>query len=273
MMNSNSNYDYDSSWEASNTVENMPNQQLHTAPTAKIIPFPKRQVESVKLQEWLDGFRSDEELREVFLNMDLAMKYIHEKDYCIQSFHPKKIEILNNSLQQIRFDELMEMPNNFDDQKELIHEDIYSSAFLQIAIYLKCLDSIDYLNPAFLKENFSEVATFLPEGDVPYYKGVMERGASVYFSSYIAEKKKRDLQVLETEFGEGGNERGKSLVKSNGKSISAEDMFDQNKKINESIYSQLAKQDAAFVHFLIYPTIVILVGLTIMLLISFTRLF
>lgn len=266
MRSSNLNYDYDDSWEEPSVVDSQQNKLT----SAKIISFSKKQIESMKLQEWLDGFHSDEELREVFLNMDLAMKYIHEKEYCIESFNPKKIEILNNSLKQIRFDSLIQMPHDIDVQKELIREDIYSSTLLQIGVYSKCLA---YLNPAFLKSNFSEFTIFLPEGDVPYYKGIVERGAAVYFSSYVAEKKKRDLQALETQFDEGGAERGKSLVKSNGKSISAEEMLDQNIRINASIYSDLAKKDAAYVHFLIYPIIVALIGFTVVLLVYFFRLF
>lgn len=215
--------------------------------------------DNIKLSVWLRSFHSDDELREVFINMDLAMKYIHEKGYCIKSFDPKDIEILNNSLKQIKYNTLLEMPNNLYDKKELIKEDIYSSSFLQIGIYTKCLA---YMNPSFLKENFDSFAIFLPSEDVAYYKGIVQRGASVYFSEYVVERKKRDLKVLEDEIGDtsNSNQRGRSLVKTNGRGYSNYDLVDQNITINESIYSQLNNKEAAFINYVIFPIIIILLG-------------
>lgn len=215
--------------------------------------------DNIKLSVWLRSFHSDDELREVFINMDLAMKYIHEKGYCIKSFDPKDIEILNNSLKQIKYNTLLEMPNNLYDKKELIKEDIYSSSFLQIGIYTKCLA---YMNPSFLKENFDSFAIFLPSEDVAYYKGIVQRGASVYFSEYVVERKKRDLKVLEDEIGDtsNSNQRGRSLVKTNGRGYSNYDLVDQNITINESIYSQLNNKEAAFINYVIFPIIIMLLG-------------
>lgn len=264
MKISNMNNNYDDSIESSYDL----GESRKTS--TKIIPFPKKTAESIKLQAWLGDFHSEEELREVFINMDLAMKYIHVRDFCILSFHPKDIELLNNTVNQVKFSQLMKMPDSIEDKKELVREDIYSSSFLQIGIYSKCLE---YLKPSFLKENFDRFTTFLPEGDIPYYKGIVERGASVYFSEYAAEKKKRDLQTLETQFEEEGVSKGRSMVKSNGKSLTADDMFEQNAKINDSIYRELITKDAAYVHFLIYPVIVFLIGLLIPLLIYLFHLF
>lgn len=246
----------------------------------EVIDFQSRKKEmrvknksndNVKLSEWLNAFHTDEELREVFINMDLAMKYIHQKGYCVKDFNPTEIEILNNSLNQIKYNTLLEMPYNVYDQKELVKEDIYSSAFLQIGIYTKCLK---YLKPKFLKENFNSFATFLPESDVPYYKGVIERGASVYFSEYVEEKKRRDLQSLENEFGGNGNtsmntnvnERGKSLVKSNGRGFG--ELLDQNRQINDSIYAQLNHKDSAFVSFVLLPILLVILSLVVLILIN-----
>lgn len=231
----------------------------------------KNKNSNVKLSEWLNSFHSDDELREVFVNMDVAMKYVHEKGYCIKSFNPKEIEILNNSLKQIKYNTLLEMPYNVYDQKELIKEDIYSSAFLQIGIYAKCLQ---YLKPNFLKENFNSFTIFLPESDVPYYKGIIERGASVYLSDYVEEKKKRDLQALENEIGGNNNsssnsnsnvnERGKSLIKSNGHGY---ELVDQNREINDSIYAQLNRKDAAFINFILLPAVLVILSLVVLILV------
>ena len=64
-------------------------------------------------------------MKEIFLNMDRALKYIHEHGYCIRNFDPSCIEILNDSLNQIRFSELMQMPDDPMQQKQIVKEDIY----------------------------------------------------------------------------------------------------------------------------------------------------
>ena len=69
-----------------------------------------------------------------------------------------------------------------------------------------------YLNPDFVKENFDEFAQFIPSGDVPYYRGVIQRGASVYFCEFALEKRNRDLADLEKQLGEGDG-KGKQLMK------------------------------------------------------------
>lgn len=217
--------------------------------------------ESVSLKSWINTFRSEDELREVFLNMDRAMKYVHERGYCVKSFDPKEIEILNGSINQIKFNTLLQMPNDYSIQKQIVKEDIYNSTFIQIGVYSKCLE---YLKPEFLKQNFERFSTFLPQGDIPYYRGIVERGASVYFCEYAMEKKKKDLEMLESQFngnevGSGGYDSGKRLVKSNGTSLYDDTHI--NDSINDSIYKQISsKGDAAFINFLIYPTIVLLLG-------------
>ena len=217
--------------------------------------------EEVSLKSWVDTFRKEDELREVFLNMDRAMRYVHERGYCVKTFDPSEIEILNGSVNQIKFNTLLKMPDDYSFQKQIIKEDIYNSSFIQIGIYSNCLE---YLKPDFLKQNFERFSTFLPQGDIPYYRGIIERGASVYFCEYALEKKKKDLQMLENEVSNDGYDSGvhgsgKRLVKSNGTSI-----FDDthiNDSINDSIYKQInVKSDAAFISFLIYPTIVLILG-------------
>ena len=86
---------------------------------------------SISFSSWLSkSHPSTDELRNIFINMDLAMKYIHGKGFCIKSFDPKDIKILNNDINEIKYDTVLRMPNDYNDQQELIREDIYSSAFL-----------------------------------------------------------------------------------------------------------------------------------------------
>ena len=224
--------------------------------------------DNVTLAEWLAFGYSLEDLRTLFVNMDKAMKYIHGKGYCIDSFNPRKIEILNGALNQIRYEDLSEISgDNPAVVKEYVRDDIGRSALLQIGIYANCLNN---LNPTFLKENFERFEMFLPEGDVPYYKGVVERRAAVYFSDYVNEKSRRDLESLEAELNEvGGTGKGVSLVKSNGHSLMGADTT--NKKINDSIYRDLnGISNAAYISFFIIPFIVAVLGLLFVIIAHFS---
>lgn len=221
---------------------------------------------SITLLEWLSATSyTEDDLHTLFVNMDSAMKYIHEKGFCIGSFNPTKVEILDDSLQKIKFDSLIPMDtDSYVVKKEYVREDIGRSALLQIGIYSNCLQ---YLNPTFLKENFKQFETFLPEGDIPYYKGVIERNASVYFVDYTVERRKRDLEALEREVNGNSNSNettgvgiNKARVYSNGHSIL--NTYDStNSKINDSIYKNLkGMSDTAYISFLVVPFIVGILG-------------
>jgi len=226
----------------------------------------------IKLSTWLDNPHSEEELRNLFINMDAAMKYIHDRGYCIKSFNPDKIEILNNSLQQIKYNTVLLMPNNYSDRRELVKEDIYSSVFLQIAAYVNrsahqysnrsITKFINTLNPMFLKNNFESFEMFLPEKDIRYYRSIIKEGKSVYLNDYVQEVQKRSLNQLSEDYDSGNsNQNSKKLVKTNGNAV---DFSDQNSQINNSIYSQLNNGDAAFINMLAFPIIVAVVGLVLM---------
>lgn len=240
--------------------------ELYDSTKSKIIPFQKKHIDSITMQEWLMNHHSQEEYQNFFINMDLAMKYIHDQDYYIESFALDTIEILNHSIKQIKFTQLHEMPLDFASQKNLVRDNIFLSAVLQIGIYANCLQYFRGEAITYLKQNFGDFSIFLPEEDIPYYRGVIERGASVYLSSYVGERKKRDLNNLDQQVNEGDAGKGKSLVKTNGTSLTAEDLVPQNIAELQNVYNNLSKKDAAFVRALIYPILILLVGLTVLLL-------
>ena len=224
---------------------------------------------NIKLSEWLKDYYAKDELETLFANMDSAMKYIHSKGYCVYSFNPRDIEILNGSLRQIRFNFLLEMPDDFLLRKDIVRDDIWKSSFLQIGIYSNCLNC---MTPDFLKSNFNGFSTFLPEGVVPYYRGVVERNASVYLGDYLQEKRRRDLDELEKEVGESAvPANGKRLVKSN----SAADLLEydsMNSKINDSIYKKLSGiSDTAFISFMMVPVLVAFLGIIFMVVVLLSR--
>lgn len=210
--------------------------------------------EAISLNAWVSSFRDDEEMREIFLNMDRAMKYLHERGYCIRTFDPNHIMILNNATNQIKL-EPMEMPKDSVEQRKIIKEDIYNSSFIQVGIYSNCLP---YLNKGFLKSNFDNFAQFVPEGDIPYYRGVIDRGASVYFCEYAMEKVNRDLAAMEAELAANDG--------INKSTIPQKKKYDDtgiNDKINDSIYKEISKvrREAAFVNFLLFPTSILILGM------------
>ncbi len=210
-------------------------------------------VEKTSLLEWVKEHHSDEEMREVFLNMDIALKYIHDHGYCIEVFYPTHIEILNNKPDHIQFDNLLELSKNPMTSKEMIQEDIFNSSLIQIGLYTNTINS---LTPDFLRDNFDELTRFVPEGDVPYYRGVVQRGASVYFCEYAVERMHRDLEALDKEIAEA--EGGKPLQKSNGHfgGNYYDDASLSNDQINDAIYKQInGLNDVAFVSYLLIPTI------------------
>ena len=147
--------------------------------------MPNNNYHVTNLDEWFKDDHDDNERRELFLYMDFAMKYCHERGYCIKSFNPKEIEILNNSIKQVKFNTLIKMPDDSIYQTKLKNEDILNSSLLQVGLYANCLR---YINPEYVKDNYDSFLPFLPETDAPYYRGVIERGASVYFTEFERNK-------------------------------------------------------------------------------------
>lgn len=216
----------------------------------------KRKFDSVSLDEWLYFHTSEDERREIFLNMDKALKYIHEHGYCIEVFYPTEIQILGDQIDHVKFNELMQLPFNEKDRRTMINEDIFRSSLIQIGIYS---NTLKYLTPEFLKDNFDSFIQFLPTGDVPYYRGIVQRGATVYFSDYANEKANRDLADLENQLGDGAGREssGKALTKAGAFRAGIEPI--SNDSINDSIYRQInGLKDSAFVSFVIIPTIILI---------------
>ncbi len=236
---------------------------------AKVINFEKEKANiEVNLYDWTGregvlGNIGEEKMREVFLNMDIAMKYVHKHGYCVKSFSPFEIQVLDNSPKKIKFNTLLEMPDDNLLCQKLKKEDIFHSACLQIGLYT---NSLKYLKEDFLRENFEQFAKNLPQEDVPYYRGVIQRGSEVYLSDFQLQKAKSDFETLQQQVGDG-SESSKMLVKTNGLGFK-EDI--SNDKINDDIYKQInGLKDKAFINYLIVPTIILLTGIAISILALF----
>lgn len=220
-------------------------------------------VESVTLQEWVSTHHSEDEMRSIFLNMDRALKYIHEHGYCIDVFYPTEINVLNNNDNYVQFKKLVELSREYDIAKEMIKEDIFRSSLIQIGMYS---NSLNHINPNFVKENFDSFAQFIPQDDVPYYRGVIQRGASVYYCEYSVERRKKDLEDLERQLGEV-NEADKKVIETTPSNAEM-----TNKKVNDMIYRQInGIGEAAFTNITLIPIVILMIVsivMSIMLLIN-----
>ena len=211
---------------------------------------------TVTLSEWVNGHHSEDEMRSIFLNMDRALKYIHDHGYCIDVFYPTEINVLNNDDNYVQFRRLVELSKQYDIAKEMMREDIFRSALIQIGMYS---NSFKYLTPEFLRENFDSFAEFIPNDDVPYYRGVVQRGASVYLCEYTQEKSKRDLEDLEKQLGDIDNNNKIGSVTNTNEDIT-------NRKVNDLIYRQISgiNENAAFLNILIIPVIGLIIIVLVM---------
>lgn len=218
----------------------------------------------VTLDEWLQFNNSVEKKRNLFIGMSATLKYIHRNGYYVSSFSPSSIYIIGDSDSKIKFNFLKKMPIDYSNRTSIIKQNIFDSVFFQIGIYTDCLN---YLKKDFLINNFNDFIPFIPATDVPYYRGIVQRGASVYFSDFCNELRKRELSSLGEQIGNGGNTlSGKSLIKSNGKSILSDPQLN-------SIYHFNQTKDAAFISFLLIPLFVSAFGIVFTLLVLILRMF
>ena len=215
------------------------------------------------LLEWISEHHTEDDMRDVFLNMDIALKYIHDHDYCVETFHPSKIMILNGMPNHIQFSKIIPLDADSVVRREMIKEDIFNSSLIQIALYT---NTLKYLSPSFanfLKEKFDDFSKFIPEGDVPYYRGVIQRGAAVYFSEFAVERMRRDLEQLEKQVNKSEGKNKSNLPDTNMIQSNLE-----NDSINDSIYKEISRvREAAFISSYIVPGIILITIIILMVII------
>ncbi len=223
----------------------------------------------LNLKEWLETNHEIESRQKLFYNMSRTMNYIHDRDYYIKSFNLKEIEILNpEKLSPIRYDTVVRMPKEYKEQ--IIREDIYNLAFIQISAFANI--KIENLKPIYLKENFSEFQKYLPQMDVPYLQGIIERGAGIYYYEYIDKRNKQELERLQRETDSEINNSSRSISNSLGiqrtkTTAVGKSMVDSDTK---KLYGDLVDtKQAAFVSFLIFPVSLILLGIILVMVVFF----
>ena len=205
-------------------------------------------MQGMTLIEWLKSIRSEEEKRELLLNLDIALKYLNDRGIMVTSFNPNDIEIIDNNIKEIMFNKIDHMKGSND---YIVRNNIYEEAKLALGVYLNYFDGF---NDEFLKNNYDEFVFALPPDDVNYYKGIIVRGSSVYLSEFDLEKRKRDLSKLEEEV--------KGDSDSNDSSEMMELMAINNDSINNKLYSKIFRE-GAYANTSIVPTVVVLLGFII----------
>lgn len=226
-----------------------------------------KEVVSCTLNDWLELHSSVDEKRETFLNMDKALKYIHGHGYGVERFINYStmiydIDVLNDNSSYIKFNRVLPLTGDLVAKQSKKNEDIFASCLIQICSYVGI--PINRLNLNFLRENFDEFAKILPPEDVNYYRGIILRGSSVYFSDYITEMNRHNLSSMENQLSNSGSgqiknnngmsgQHGKALVKMSKNRLD----LDSSDK-NNSIYKMGNNdKEAAFINYLLIPTILI----------------
>lgn len=207
------------------------------------------------MKEWLQQSHTQQEYQELFLNMDLTMRYIHNKGYGILTkrsedgypfFDVNRISVVTGERQSVVFHDVDEVSPNY--QNQLVRENIYSLSYLAIKAYSNFTEQLSH---SFLKENFNEFEIFLPQEDIPYYKSIIRNGANVYYSEYVQKRTEREIQ-----------QSGDALQMAS-RNVALTKSTDVGKQIANQ-YNQLDNNNmAAFVRLYVFPAIIIFLSLII----------
>lgn len=219
----------------------------------------------VNLKSYLDSAPDVSSKQKLFYNMSKTMEYIHSKDYSISNFNPKEIEILDvEKLGPIQYNMVSRIPKEI--KQDVVANNIYNLSFVQISTYSNI--NLNDLKPTFLKENFSSFEQFLPEDDVPYLRGVIERGSTIYYYQYVDEKNKRQIEMLNNQVGQNNemiNGSGYGIQKTKATAIGKAMVDKETRKLYDKLVSN---RESAFVSFLLFPlSLSILTGILLLILV------
>lgn len=211
----------------------------------------KSDFEPMNMQEYFYAYPSNDRRQKMISGFHGTMKFLHENGYVSENMHPSMIIVLDEEAKHIRIVRIAKMPDDMDmaERKRLVQEDIKNAVVVQVGLFTGTLPYLrgnrdDILN--FFKEHFDEIAQFLPEGDAPYYRGVFN-GAVVYYCDFFLKKKEIEFNNLQQQTG--------NVIQGDFLQGSREAV---NKAAGEVYpFVKNAKRDAAFIHMLIIPTVVV----------------
>lgn len=210
------------------------------------------------LKEWQEDYHDISEYQKLFYVMDKTMKNVHQYQYYITNFNPSVITVgTDKNNQEYVVYQSMDKISDADDVDDIIKKNIYNDAFLQVGLYS---ETLDYLTPQFLKDNFDRFTLFLPEKDVPYYRRVLLQHASFYYSDFKSMQNEQMAQQLESSLENDASSKGQS----NGGNAPSLGTTKQKSTMAGRLFS--ADDDnkmAAFAQYYVLPFIVIALSLLI----------
>ncbi len=136
----------------------------------------------VTLSNWVMNSVTEEDRQRLFYRMSKQMKSIHEHGGYLDQMNPYTIRVSRDGSS-------FSFPIEGNATKELREQNIFDFACLSVAAYANCFPYInEYTNiqgyNRFMREHYEEFATFLPEKDTFYFKGVIQGGDRVYYSDF-----------------------------------------------------------------------------------------
>lgn len=189
-----------------------------------------------------------DELKKLFLSLDKKMDIYHQNNYAITSFRLQDIMVASsldetgNVIYDVGFSKYSEMDSN---DSQIIQKNIFYAGCLAVGVYNNCLSYIDPDNPTFLKSNFNLFAENMPVEVVPYYRGVIERGATVYLNSFEQMRREREINAMKMQ-------------------AEADEQKDKEKRVVATPKSKdnaaWGTKESAFVGISLFPFIIVLLG-------------
>lgn len=136
----------------------------------------------VTLSNWVMNSVTEEDRQRLFYRMSKQMKSIHEQGNYLGQMNPYTIRVSQNG-------SYFTFPIEENATQQLREQNIFDFACLTVAAYANCFPYInEYTNiqgyNRFLREHYEDFATFLPEKDTFYFKGVIQGGDRVYYSDF-----------------------------------------------------------------------------------------
>lgn len=202
---------------------------------------------------------SDDIYRELNLKLDKKTKYLHDQDYYVKSYNSNKIFIDKG---QIVYEDIDKIPADAS-KDSIIRQNLFEQALLMLSIYMGFVDN---LNSNFVRENFSDFGQFVPEDDLGYYSGIIERNAGIYYNDFAKTKSEKKLN----EYQEALHEEEKKTAPNSGSSGVGSDRTLTKATAASKLYAEPEEKPTAFVTVYFYAAVT-MVGFLLGVLYLFTN--
>lgn len=198
----------------------------------------------MNLEEYLRGHKETEELQQLYNNMSLSLKDIHEKGWHIKTCHFKEFSqnvMVDGVKNKIIFNSNLLEPINSKWRNQFINNDILNLAVLSVGIYADCIGPITVNT---LINNFSLFESYIPSEDVNYYNNLFDikrNNTSNFINNY---------QYYSDFRGGGIEKRSNNPSSENSKSLSLTTPYYKGEDSNNQ------QNPNAFVSLFLFPAII-----------------